>query len=339
MLRLGTLKLNKEDYPGALDSFSDAIAIDPKNINAWAMVAHTHLLKKSYRSARKTFEHINRDLDRHDGYALCGVGNEWLRIALDEPDREKREPHIKRAVEYFCIALKHRPNNIRATAGIAVAYAQTGHPEEASQIFNQLQGSAPKDLSVILNAAHVLVSTGKVQTAIGLYESLLKKPSASLNPDILTAIARSHYITAKTNVDPLSIVKAREYVEKAKNLAPNDKSHLFNLALTMQAYADILNKIPAEKRELKSIEALQEALEDLDSAQKIFEELAREKKWKGYSHKQAEDRGKYCTGLRRVSEKNIHAAEVFQKQREERMLEIKERKLRLEKEAEEKKVV
>jgi tetratricopeptide (TPR) repeat protein len=148
--------------------------------------------------------------------------------------------HIKRSVEFFYTALHNQPNNIRAASGIAIAYALSGLFEESKDIFNQLQGVSPLDLDIVLNAAHVLVSTNQHQPAISLYESLLRKSRTAHNADILTALARTHYIIAKTDMDPDSMKKAEKFVSDAMISEPNNDKHLFNHALIMQQYAYIL---------------------------------------------------------------------------------------------------
>lgn len=211
------------------------------------MVGHAHLVNKQYRNARKTFSHIlmNKDLGPKDPYALVSNGNLCLRQAADDP--AQKETHIKRAVENFCYALHYQPNNIRAATGIAIAYARSGLNEEAKEIFNVLQGCAPLDLDIVLNAAHVLVSTNEVQLAISLYESVLKKQGGK-NSDILSALARTHYITAKTNLDPISMLKAKDYISKAIELEPQNDTFKFNQALIWQQYAYVLVYIDSNNR-------------------------------------------------------------------------------------------
>ena len=300
------------------------------------MVAQTHLEKKQYKSARKAYEKVLRELDKHDIYALCGTGNLCLRFALDDPNQ--RAVHTKRAVEFFGIALRSQPNCIPAAAGIAIAYAQSGHSQEAIEIFNQIQGSATSDRDVVLNTAHLLVILDKVPSAISLYESLLKKAEKP-DPVVLSALARGHFILGRTNLDPVSMKKAREYVEKALEAAPGDQIHLFNLALVKQLSAQVLNQQPAERRHLRSIAALQEAFKDLEESEEIFNQLA-EEKGHGYNPDQARQRAKFSSDLRRVTEKKIHEAETLERLREEKLAEMKlkqeeaERKAREEEEEE-----
>lgn len=86
---------------------------------------------------------------------------------------------------------------------------------------------------------------------------------------------------------------------------------------------------------MRSIEALTEAIADLDKSQKVFAELASKKNPVGYNSTKAKERETYSAATRRVSEKKIHEAEVFQKQRQERLMEMKQRQIAREMEQQE----
>lgn len=94
------------------------------------------------------------------------------------------------------------------------------------------------------------------------------------------------------------------------------------MALIEQQTSQSLNEQSLEQR---SIEALKLGLERLDSSEKYFKFLGQQDpnmKY-GYDVKRASERAIYCKGVKKVSEKKIHETEVLQRQREERLLEIK----------------
>jgi hypothetical protein len=70
---------------------------------------------------------------------------------------------------------------------------------------------------------------------------------------------------------------------------------------------------------------LSAALIDLDKSQIVFQQLSEKLNPVGFSAKQAKERADYSTAVRRITEKKIHEAEVFQKQRDERLTEMKQR--------------
>jgi RNA polymerase-associated protein CTR9 len=336
MLRLGIIELGNANFEKALEYFSDALAVDPKHVTSWNLVGHCHLKAKEYRKARKSFEKVLKELDKHDPFALCCMGNLSLKQAKDDPGQ--KSSHVKRAAEFFCTALRHHPKTLRAAAGLAIAFIYNGNFDEALEILNQCLGDSPNDRQVTLNTANVFAAIGKASSATVLFEAMLKKSNRDI-PEMYKALSRCQYIIGKSTLDPLAIKKAQEFAQKAVDLDSTDDSHLFNLALTKQQYAQILNQQPQEKRYIRSIENLKEGLEGLNYSERIFEELAQKEAPIGYSTKQAKERAEFSSALRRVTEKKIHEAEIFQKQRQDNLNDIKTRQLELEREALQKEVL
>lgn len=308
--------------------------IDEKCIDAWILIGHSQLKENEFRSARKAFEHVIRELDRHDSFALCCTGNLCLRFAVEDP--KQKDIHLKRAVEFFCIALRHEPKNVRAAAGIAIAYAIGKRFEVALEIFHQLQGQIADDKDILLNAAYIQVILGKIDAAVHLYEVVMKKDGHVRDPQVLAAAARAHYIGAKTNLDPEGIKKALVYLLEAAALEPSNNVHRYNIALLRQQNAQILTQLPPENRHLRTIEALKHSLEGLEESEQLFSELAKVEAPKDFNAQLATDRAKFSVAVKRQIEKKIHEAETLAKMRQIRLEEIKEKQLENERLAAEK---
>ena len=107
-------------------------------------------------------------------------------------------------------------------------------------------------------------------------------------------------------------------------IAPKDLSIKFDLALAKQQYASILNDQPKEKRPL---EALKVALSGLLEAQKSFAEIMNIKPGPGlgFDPEHAKTRSEYCNAIKRICEKKIHETQVLERQREERLIEMKKK--------------
>ncbi|KAI8914231.1 hypothetical protein EDD86DRAFT_198790 [Gorgonomyces haynaldii] len=333
-IRLGVLELSQGKYKDAIDKFSDALAIDPKNIDAWNLVAQAHIHLKQYKSARKSYEKVLRELDRHDIYALCGNGNLCLRFALDDP--KQADLHLKRAVEFFSIALRQDPGCWKACNGLGIAHAQAGFLQEALEIFNQLQGIPSYDLDIMINTAHCLMDLDKPTASLAFYEAILKKTNSEAEKGMaLKALARANYIIGRTNQDPEALKRAQTHIERAAELHKEDKTSLWNLGLIKQQYASVLNSLPTERRHLRSIAALEEAKEGLQDAARIMKELAEDENPKGFTTKQALERAKYSEEILKVTMTKLHNAEKLEKQNAERLEQIQKRQEELKKEREE----
>jgi RNA polymerase-associated protein CTR9 len=98
--------------------------------------------------------------DKHDKYALTGMGNLHLLAARDmrrdtDQDREKRRKAYERAVEFFDKALQLDPKNAYAAQGIAIAIVDDKKDySTAVQIFTKIRDTL-RDASVYMNLGHV----------------------------------------------------------------------------------------------------------------------------------------------------------------------------------------
>ncbi|KAL2915414.1 protein required for normal CLN1 and CLN2 G1 cyclin expression [Polyrhizophydium stewartii] len=326
ILRLGCIALEQGKIENALQHFADALAIDDRNVRAWSLVAKAHITNKMARLARKAFEKILQEIDKYDTYALCHTGNICLRFARSDP--KQCDIHCKRAVEFFTKALRQDTRNVYAATGIAIAFAQLDKLEEARSLFTQIQEAASSNTNVTVNLAHVLVEIGQPHAAIPLvastqliYESVVKRGSAT-DLDVIRSLARAHYIVAKTEKLPDVMHTVAKRLEEAVALSPNDLSLKYNLALAKQQYAQLLNDQPKEKRPLA---ALREAVIGLETSEKIFDELSKRRADAslGYDVERARERANYSKGVRRVTEKKIHETEVLDRQREDRLADIR----------------
>lgn len=137
---------------------------------------------------------------------------------------------------------------------------------------------------------------------------------------------------------------SRLYIQKAIHANPSDKSLLFNLALIEQQTGQVLNDQTSESR---SVDDLKAVLTDIDLSEKylylylrIFKFLASFPASSAlkYDPSRAKERATFCAAVRKSAEKNIHQSEVMKRQREERLMEIRERKKQAEIEAKQKQV-
>jgi RNA polymerase-associated protein CTR9 len=153
----------------------------------------------------------------------------------------------------------------------------------------------------------------------------LKKIGIANDPVSLKALARAHYILGKTTKEPTSMRNARKLIQKAIHAFPGDKSLYFNLALIEQQFAQVLNEQSSENR---SVDALKSALRDIDISANLFKFLTNVKPLPSlkYDVARAKERAAFCSTVRKVTEKKIHECEVLQRQREERLHEIREMK-------------
>ena len=120
---------------------------------------------------QRHYKHTLQHYDKHDRYALTGMGNIWLSIAREmrrdtEQDKEKRHKMYEKAVEFFDKALQLDGQNAYAAQGIAIALVEDKKDfATALQIFTKVRETL-KDVSVYINLGHTYCELKQYSRAI-----------------------------------------------------------------------------------------------------------------------------------------------------------------------------
>ncbi|KAJ2352962.1 protein required for normal CLN1 and CLN2 G1 cyclin expression [Coemansia sp. RSA 2618] len=144
----------------ALDQISQAIEIDGKRAAAWLMRGNIELQRKNVQEARRAFEHVLKDIAKHDVYALCSLGNYYLAAGRSESTRaneasaapvakkarELAQQNYKRALEFFGKCLQLDEHCAAAAHGVAIAVAERGFATDARRLFQEVRDAATSGL-------------------------------------------------------------------------------------------------------------------------------------------------------------------------------------------------
>ncbi|KAJ2888407.1 protein required for normal CLN1 and CLN2 G1 cyclin expression, partial [Coemansia aciculifera] len=145
----------------ALALIGQAVEVDSKRASAWLMRGNIELHRKNVQDARRAFEHVLKDIAKHDVYALCSLGNFYLAAGKSEQSRASAassEPAVakkaqdlsvqnyKRALEFFDKCLQLDDRCAAAAHGTAIAMAERGFAADARQIFQDVQDAATAGL-------------------------------------------------------------------------------------------------------------------------------------------------------------------------------------------------
>ncbi|KAJ2831015.1 protein required for normal CLN1 and CLN2 G1 cyclin expression, partial [Coemansia sp. 'formosensis'] len=148
------------DAAQALAHISQAVAADAKRPAAWLMRGNIELHRKHVQDARRAFEHVLRDLAKHDVYALCSLGNYHLAAGRSESARAAEAPvpaaakkakdmaaqSYKRALEFFDKCLQLDDRCAAAAHGTAIAMAERGDAGDARLVFQDVRDAATAGL-------------------------------------------------------------------------------------------------------------------------------------------------------------------------------------------------
>jgi RNA polymerase-associated protein CTR9 len=154
-------------------------------------------------------KHTLQNYDKHDRYALVGMGNLHLMTAREmrretEQDKQKRSAAYTRAVEFFDKALQLDPKNAYAAQGVAIALVEDRKDyKNALQIFIKVRETI-QETHVYVNLGHLYTELRQYTKAIESYETALSKEGKANDPVILTCLGRTWLLKARnerTNLD------------------------------------------------------------------------------------------------------------------------------------------
>jgi RNA polymerase-associated protein CTR9 len=145
---------------------------------------------------QRHYKHTLQNYDKHDRYALVGMGNLHLMSAREmrretEQDKQKRSAAYNRAVEFFDKALQLDPKNAYAAQGIAIALVEDRKDyKNALQIFIKVRETI-QEAHVYVNLGHIYAELRQFSKAIESYEIALSKEGKANDAGILSCLGRT----------------------------------------------------------------------------------------------------------------------------------------------------
>ncbi|KAJ5466722.1 hypothetical protein N7539_009451 [Penicillium diatomitis] len=227
---------------------------------------------------QRHYKHTLQYHDKHDCYALTGMGNVHLQVARDmrrdtEQDKEKRRKMYQRAVEFFDKALQLDPQNAYAAQGIAIALIDDKKDHSnALQILTRVRDTV-QDPSVYLNLGHVYAELRQYSRSIEHYEAALNKDRAR-DVQILACLGRVWQLKAKHETSLQAMKTALDYAQRARAVSPEAPHCQFNVAYVQNQIAQLSYTLQPHQ---KSVQDVEEAAEGLKEAIETFDRLSKEK--------------------------------------------------------------
>ncbi|KAI8097879.1 uncharacterized protein B0P05DRAFT_593288 [Gilbertella persicaria] len=317
-LRMGVIEYSLGRPSEAIEYYKEVFDTDPVNAKAWIMIGQAQV-NDSEKLSKRSFEKVLRDCDKNDLYTHILLGNYHASAAREfktEKQKQMRNDSYKLAVNFYSQALRRDPNNAYAANGLAITIAETGHVEQARDLFNQVREAAVNNASVWVNLAHTYVELKKYKQAIVMYENALKKFFCNKDANLLLCLARTQYILSKNDKDPDIMYQALKNTERALHICPSDKTTHYNLALVQQSYAQQISDLPQDQRTSQHI---RRALHYLECGQRIFRMLINVEEHTLYDKKITEQRERYGETLRIQLDRKLTEQISFEQEREEKL--------------------
>ncbi|CDK26774.1 unnamed protein product [Kuraishia capsulata CBS 1993] len=214
--------------------------------------------------------------DSHDLYALISLGNVYCAIARDirngsAKDEERKNGYYIRAAQLYQKVLSIDPKNAYAAQGIAIIFADRKQSGAALEIFRKVRDSL-QDMSVYINLGNCLVEVKQYAKAIESYDIALSKFTSGEDSRLFVLLGRAWYGRGAFEKNLDAIRQSLDFSKKAYALNPIPALS-FNVAFVQFQVADFIRRLPEQKR---TVESLEDALQELEEAISSLEKLADE---------------------------------------------------------------
>lgn len=229
-LRLAYIKLRRHPNKEGPDAVAKLYQEHPGDLEVRALygwfLGKVHSKKKPANPSEdpelRHYKHTLQNYDKHDRYALVGMGNIWLAAAREmrretDADRKKRSDTYSRAVEFFDKALQLDPKNAYAAQGVAIALVEDKKDYRAAlPVFLMVRDTVREDAHVHVNLGHMYAELKQFGKAIECYETALGKEGKRDDAGILSCLGRTWLNKGRQDRDLEAYKMALECAQKVR---------------------------------------------------------------------------------------------------------------------------
>jgi RNA polymerase-associated protein CTR9 len=276
---------------------------------------------------QRQYKHTLQQFDKHDLYALTGMGNLHLTTAREmrresDQDKEKRRKTYERAVEFYHKSLQLDSRNAYAAQGIGIALAEDKRDFQAAmQIFSKVKDTI-KASSVLVNLGHIFAELKQYPRAIDNYEATLTKDRAN-DAQILACLGRVWMLRGKQEKAVAAMKSSLEYSQRALEIAPEQIHFKFNYAFVQMQMAQLIHGLKEPQRSLEDVEAAAAGLEDAINA---FDEIAKAKNPPYPPHDLEQRANMGRNTLRKQLERSLQAQREYEEANAEKLAQAREQR-------------
>src|SRR5215471_6692294 len=168
----GATYARKGEYDRAIESYDEAIRLNPKHADAFSNRGVAYARKGDYDRAVENYDEAIRLNPKHAA-ALYGRGNAY-----------RRKGDYDRAIENYDEALRLNPKHANAFSNRGVAYARKGEYDRAIENYDEALRLNPKHANALYNRGNAYRHKGDYDRAIENYDAAIE-----LNPKHVDAFS------------------------------------------------------------------------------------------------------------------------------------------------------
>ncbi|KAK3632292.1 protein required for normal CLN1 and CLN2 G1 cyclin expression [Elasticomyces elasticus] len=284
----------------ALKSLLDA---EPGNLDVRALWAwHLGRVKKRTGNLnedveQRVYKETLQRYDKHDRYALVGMGNLHLAVAREmrgggtDQEKERRSKTYVRAVEFFDKVLALDGTDAWAAQGMGIAVVEDKKDTSAAvQVFSKVResltaksgsggggGSGVGAGAVYLNLGHVFGEMRQWKKAVENYEKAVtasahERRDGRPDPVVLGCLGRVWLMRGRQEKSLECFRTSLDLSRQALELQPENVNARFNVAFVQIQLATMLIPLPEAQ---KSVQDVEDAIKGLEEAIESFGEIAK----------------------------------------------------------------
>ncbi|KAI5928652.1 tetratricopeptide [Camillea tinctor] len=283
-VRLAYIKLRKNPHKEGPDAVAKLFQENPSDLEVRALYGwYLGRVNSRKRSGNvnedpelRHYKHTLQNYDKHDRYALVGMGNLYMMAAREmrrdtDQEKQKRSAGYTRAVEFFDKALQLDPKNAHAAQGVAIALAEDKKDHKtALAIFLKVRETI-KDANVYINIGHAYAELRQFSKAIENYEVALSKEGKTNDPGILACLGRTWLNKGRHERNLDAYRTSLDYAKRALEASPDQVHFKFNVAFVQIQLVQHIMNVSETQRTLAQLE---DAYQGLEAAIVTLEEIA-----------------------------------------------------------------
>lgn len=227
LTRLAYIRLCQFPQDKAPDSITKLYETNPADLEVRAL--YGWYLGKVYSRRRpnniaedpelRHYKHTLQHHDKHDRYALVGMGSIYLQSAREmrrgtDQEKQKRSAMYGKAVEFFEKVLRLDPQNAYAAQGVAIALIEDKKDLQVALLILHKVQSTIQDAYIYVNLGHIYSETRQYSKAIESYGLALSKENMSNDPTVLSCLGRVWLNKGKADRDLNACQMALECSQK-----------------------------------------------------------------------------------------------------------------------------
>ncbi|KAK0106722.1 hypothetical protein ONS96_004340 [Cadophora gregata f. sp. sojae] len=211
------------------------------------------------------YKHTLQNHDKHDRYALVGMGSLYLQSAREmrrgtDQEKQKRSAMYIKSVEFFEKVLQLDPHNAYAAQGIAIALIEDKKDLRNALLILQKVRDTIEDAYVYVNLGHLYCEMKQYSKAIESYGIALSKGNKN-DPDILACLGRAWLNKGKADRNLNAYQMALECSQQALNASPEEVHLKFNVAFVQIQLATVMYSLNETQRSLQQVQSVAKGLE------------------------------------------------------------------------------